>query len=49
MLECYLEHGLPHVRSKAAEYLLVATYRRPDTVGSVMPVRPTSPGKPWQT
>lgn len=49
MLERYLEHQLPHVRTKAAEYLLVATYRRPDTAGSVVPARPTSPGKPWQS
>ncbi|KAL4431126.1 hypothetical protein ABPG75_006382 [Micractinium tetrahymenae] len=49
LLERYLEHELPHVRSKAAEYLLIATYRRPDTAGSVMPSRPVSPGKPWQS
>ncbi len=48
MLERFLEHPLPHVRSKAAEYLLIATYRRPDTAGSVVPARATSPGKPWQ-
>lgn len=35
LLEPYLDHGMAAVRQKAAQHLMVATYRPPD--------RPTSP------
>ena len=38
LLEPYLEHPEPPVRSKAAEWLMIATYRPPDA--------PASPGRP---
>jgi hypothetical protein len=40
LLEPYLEHPEPPVRSKAAEWLMIATYRPPDFPGS--PGRPAS-------
>ena len=45
LLEPYLEHPQAPLRSKAAEWLCVATYRPPD---SPTAYRPGSPAAKWR-
>lgn len=58
LLERYLEHPTPPVRAKAAEWLMLATYRPPDAPASnarpasgsrYQSSRPASPNKDWRS
>jgi hypothetical protein len=51
LLEPYLEHPAPPVRAKAAEWLMIATYRPPDAPASpgYFSSRPASPNKDWRS